>query len=890
MGSFLSLGSRRSSTVSNYGNTPIVMRRSCSSSGGLEPTALQGTRYASLRGAPPMETTAEQFGSLRGLHVLHKRPALANLEEKEEHEWVIIGQQRIPSLSDRPRDNVEPAWNSTSDDTSVNSLSKKPENIKRAGLFRRSSNESHNKDKWRDQNSSSEVKGQIVNETKLSEIRKSSESLLSVKKKKKWFWQKSSKDYSTNLESPAEEVPFECAASASALVEKAASVVSLRSVGAADDSCSLHEELRRSQIPLKGYSQRTLAGMNLSNRLSGTNQSVTSRTSLTGSELHISDSSKSFMQYDLPRSKETSSKCSNSNIADKIREGYTYEERLNTSLDNQNDADAEDICKSPESLLEDYIKSDKRRILHKIDLSNSQLEVSSHIPRPKDRNIAADSTYGNIPTQSVQLSPDSRPIRPLQHSTSVPCDSPSPGEQIPSHSTVSGQQSYPHTLMDRPILTRLAKRISGEELLAKNGGLETEVLTKKSNIAYTLTFQVEPITVNYRTKSQSVTPEPYSTPLLYNSSPECHRTPNVQAVETSQFVDASQLPDTADCEQPQNYSHDRETSPGYRVPFTTAGTPRSPTPPKKSSRKNPRVFREKDTLGSATAYRQLEFQFPHSVEQVYSTNAANKGTPDEDVAFEVSEDKYQTHTSKNSNVFVFDSTSCTENPSFTNGKHSAILSTDLSSNELDINGRIDHDKIMNKNEDSSQNESEACQQPNSESKLQRRNTFTLPSKDKPHVVNCADESKESLVKNSHSNGDHLDDLDHFSGNENVDTVHHTGGFKEESPRSDDVPSHSNSVDRSPNNFSSRLPISRGGKARTSGSRIPTKLPSAVPSPVSTPVRSSARRAPPVGPVSGGRKQSLDSAAPTLPAPSMVVKRETILQIIPEATSTVCSLM
>ena len=205
---------------------------------------------------------------------------------------------------------------------------------------------------------------------------------------------------------------------------------------------------------------------------------------------------------------------------------------------------------------------------------------------PTEFNSSDFTLNGNIDRPigpPPPLSPDSRPIRPL-HSTQA-----DPYPQSPPHmrhggkstSSLCAQESYPHSLMDRPITTRLAKRLSSGE----KGHEFDEVPCRKSNIAYTLTFHDEPICVNLRTKSQSVTPEPSQGVL--DSSPDIRRTSDSSAAKS---------PQAAHVERQLSLPNDRETSPGYRQTYEQTSL-RSPTAPRKSlGKKNPKVTREKDRL------------------------------------------------------------------------------------------------------------------------------------------------------------------------------------------------------------------------------------------------------------------------------------------------------
>ena len=946
------------------------MRRSLSSNGDLAPYGVQSVQYGSLRGVPgaltDLEgTNADLFGSTRGLHNVNKRPALANLDEKEERDWEVV-----PHPTDRLTDAGNIAW----DSASVNDMSQsseKKENLKRGGFFRRSiRDEPQNKDKWRDNvgkiDTTEEQKHspKLFEEIKLQEVRKSSESLLSTKKKKRWFkWRKSSKSSTVpitpHLESPTESCESSQFPDRMMLGDKAASDVNLKMTGPPDDSRSLHEDLRRSQIPLKGYSQRTLAGMNLSNRLSsGTSQSVTSRSSLTGSDVLISDSSKSFMQYDLPRGKEQSSKCSNSSMADRIREGMTYEERVESSPGIASSGAIS--CQSAESLLEDYVRSGKRTV-PTASQRKGIVFTESFSETPRDCSQAAciddggmtpiDGSCRVVPPEP--LSPDSRPIRPLHCSTSVPVSSPT---MIPHHvahvsSSLPGHEAYPHSLMDRPISTRLVKRSSGAGLDHRVDDTETEQQTKKSNIAYTLTFQNEPITVNLRTKSQSVTPEPYLTPISFNGSPEYRNCKSEQILVESNVHSNDQLSGTTGFERQISESDDRETSPGYRLAYAK-GPLRSPTPPRKSLRKNPKVCREKDKIVGTSIPKADD-------------SKTMVVTPDTDIlahdAFTINnEDVVLPTHSKDGAEFSRHIPRGVEEVEFRSAQSSPIVLPDTIprtqgsanngisytleqfTNENDYVSQFSEMSVVNNDQEpngehiiSQETELENYFEEKNGTKLQRRNTFTLPKEEKPRISKKSDEDKENiLLDNTNSNGNHS------SNDENQlisNPIVNAASFEAElcdrivdvsSPSNDDILESKESLLMPKSSSSaagggsgSRIPVSRGGKTKTSsGSRIPTML-SSTPSPLATPERSSMRKK--KGPgvssssipsVGGVRKDSITKLlAPTSPmldnitklsaqtSPlvdniirtddnAFLVKRETILQIGPEAISAVCSIM
>ena len=330
---FLSFGTRRSSTVSNYGNTPIIMRRSISSNGELAPCAVQSgaaqSNFGSLRGAPSGLAEQEakygsQFGSLRGL------PSSKRLSKFDECEELEAGtRENRAGDGDRYSDTRSTdSWDTASLNVGVKSSGKGRKNSRlnnKKGI-------DDDRDNWRERNNfeANLPHAKNLEKVKQEPMNRSSESLVSGKKKT-WWWFRRKK----SLKDPTKEEPdvvngqFMDQLSAD---DKALSDINLKKHHV-DENLSSQEDIQRNRILLKGYSQHTVAGLNLSNRSSGGNPSVTSRASLAGSDIIISDSSKSFMQYDLPLSREGINKPgSNTTMADKVREGKSYEEQFETSL------------------------------------------------------------------------------------------------------------------------------------------------------------------------------------------------------------------------------------------------------------------------------------------------------------------------------------------------------------------------------------------------------------------------------------------------------------------------------------------------------------------------------------------------------------------------------
>ena len=418
------------------------MRRSISSNGGLAPSGVQAG--GSLRGIPSewdqKGKYRKEFGSLRGLPSPDKK--LSNLDEGEEVEHAR------PSVL--PRNEFDHESENSWDTASLNV----PQNV--------NSNSSPG--------TRSKKLNKDVQNIKVEGVNKSTESLTSVGKKKKAWWlfrrNKAEKDATPSGLDGDGAVTFN-----GALSEKASSNIDISSQPIPENSMKIEEESNRSQILLKGYSQRNIPGVSLSGRLSSTNPSVTSRASLGGSDILVSD------KHNSPR-------------------------HLNTFTDS--------------SEKRDQLKDQSYEALLEKDLCQNNLKSLNDGEDHEEKHPTPSSVSIDISTRAYEdslLSPDSRPIRPLCYSSpAVPVPDSSPTVRTRHTHVSSSQESYPHSLMDRPIITRMAKRRSSEN--SRNSSESETTPLKKSNIAYTLTFQDEPICVNLRTKNQPLTPESFPTERL----------------------------------------------------------------------------------------------------------------------------------------------------------------------------------------------------------------------------------------------------------------------------------------------------------------------------------------------------------------------------------------
>ena len=1008
-GSYLSFGTRRSSSVSNYGNTPIVMRRSISSNGELGPHVMQAgapnkaQQYGSLRGVPSQladqDSKHNQFGSLRGLPT-DKR--LSKFDEEEELE----GKSDKPRIVNHTPDNKTiDEWDTASLDVGAATAMHK--------RYKPESTCNHNTDrvpneKWKTQTSgeSPELKfnGDKNTHLQAGNAGKSTESLTGVKKKKRWWFRRkenSSKDSASQEDQPpVKDIVVE---SSVALTDRASSDINLK-IPVSEDSRSLHEEkLKSHQILLKGYSQKTLAGMNLSNnRLSGTSQSVTSRTSLTGSDILISDSSKSFMQYDLPR---TSSKSSNSgSIADKVREGKrgsgeqqyhniydgsniygSQSQRIVEAVQNSSPAKAGDTVTTEESLKplllrtkeESCSKSPGKREavmfgltseekeLPRVDVdyhtlqqeSSKEQNVSDLIDKLQETNIddviGTDDFNYDYNKQYIAcppLSPDSRPIRPLHNTVSTPIHDSSSvyvHPKVKSSSSLSGQEVYPHSLMDRSSSSRLRKRLSSE-----SGGGDSmaedsdKACSKKSNIAYTLTFHDEPICVNLRTKSQStIDNKLYVTPVAQEGTTNDHSS---ETELNSENVSAPTY------ERHLSTGDERETSPGYRLAYSDVPI-KSPTTGRRGLRKNPRVTREKDrqvNRSISVPDENTDFSSAQSSPRLISTTISVE-SKDTNSASLVNGDHDSSNNIDESNSLKFVEVESVSNENYVNTikvepvSTTEILSESSKQEEFFISNTIE----------------QSIEKP--VSKLKRRNTFTLSSrgceikkqensnKANDRQNDVADETNISINNSPECKSNKTQQLP-ISNDSVEDTNEKKNGFHSSSPQSGIQQPRSYEIDKSPhldatpisnnspkltasNNSSSnggssklgsggsgggsRIPVMRasGGKSG-GGSPVISKIPTAAARAVTTspPERSSMRKknkqqsvsaseiVKPTHQTTRTRKQSIvdESVAVKLGSSSsamqdnfikiennvIVVKRETILELAPEAKSAICSVM
>ncbi|XP_018028130.1 uncharacterized protein LOC108683334 [Hyalella azteca] len=1009
---FLSFGSRRSSTISNYGNTPIVMRRSVSSNGEL--SGVQAYHFGSLRGVPASMTEQEgkygtQFGSLRGLPTTKR---LSRFDEVEE-ETALLGQRVTDShdelktgeLSGLLDNKSERSWDAASVDNGMSSIHGKKAH--KSKLFRKHKDQSGiYKDKWRE--SSEALKGDLS--TKSSplhevhhDIQKSSESLTSVKRKKLWWFRRKK----SKMPYPLEEHAIDLAKGNGAKLphveertsmnEKAVSDNNLK-IQPTEDIRSVHEELRKSQILLKGYSQRNVAGLNLSKRLSGANQSVTSRSSLTGSDLMMSDSSKSFMQYDLPRTKEHHrvSPIGKNSVSDMIREGQSYEEQFETSLggdyrttttllsERNSSSDRYDNTSvlAPIAVGEEWlpnVSNDLNPVEHDFDAekfnsnakhTDSALQELESLDRMLGELQEAQANesvvqYHNSESSDVELrhnmeplSPDSRPIRPLHVSSPIKSTASPPliRSNVVKAASLLGQEPYPHSLMDRPITSRLAKRLSSE-MEAKDAAADKSDSGKKSNIAYTLTFDKELLCVNLRTKSATGGP---SDPIAVSADPS--------AIPEVPIVSDRNLPFDIDNEQVVTFERqhsggdDRETSPGYRLAYQKGGK-RSPTPPRRSLRKNPKVMREKDRLTTpgisvGTEVKNCQ-ELPLAVHQVENLSTPNTNIESEkresidntkvSVTRVLSEDPqddpvlridvrsaYVQEAEKNpENDFPVSVERISQHIEVIefNSEQKPISDTDLADTEkvqvcLEMLNDLPETVISNAQDSAAQSNEELIDiEEKPIPKLQRRNTFTL---------SCS--SAKAANGEGPTNGVEETNVNHsqqFNGSkESSETLRRTNGDLSAIPlpKSPTVPespmSSSTSSLKSPSHVAAgspnlggatktRIPVRRGATPESASKpRTTSKIPMMT---SGTPERSSLRgkignrvgvtnipsvgippRIPPRKPsITDGSSAAAKIGAATSPMTdnflktddnTIVVKRETFIQITPEASSVICALM